>query len=190
MMKTTANLYVIGGCNGAGKTTTAMKILPGALNCIEYVNADAIAVGLSPFNPESVVIQAGKLMIERLHILARSRVDFAFESTLASKMLVSFIDSCKKNGYVATLIYFWLNSPDLAVARVQDRVRRGGHSIPETVIRRRYEASRKNFINLYLPIADNVSVYDNSNAKPRLIYKRENKNISILNDELWKRLNA
>lgn len=112
-----------------------MRLLPNVLDCIEYVNADAIAAGLSPFNPESMAIQAGRLMIERIHSLASSEVDFAFETTLASRALVPCIEECWQRGYTATLLYFWLSSPDLAAEQVDFRVSTEGHLIPEQTIR-------------------------------------------------------
>ncbi|MDB9518580.1 zeta toxin family protein [Roseofilum reptotaenium CS-1145] len=111
-------VYIIGGCNGSGKTTTAMKLLPNSLKLLEYVNADEIAAGLSPFNPESVAIQAGRLMLERLNSLSDAGADFAFETTLASRHYVRFLQRCKTKGYAVNLIYFWLVSPELAIARV------------------------------------------------------------------------
>lgn len=163
------DIYVIGGCNGAGKTTAAMQVLPNFLNVLEYVNADEIAAGLSPFNPESVAIQAGRLMLERLEALSNAGADFAFETTLASRNYVRFLRKRKTQGYTVNLIYFWLQSPELAIARVRRRVESGGHNIPEEVIRRRYERGIKNFVNLYLPLCDIWAVYDNSKAIPQLI---------------------
>jgi len=181
------NLYIIAGPNGAGKTTTALRLLPGFLDCIEYVNADAIAAGLSPFNVESVAIQAGRLMIERIHALADSGVDFAFETTLASRSFAPMIRECARNGYLVTLLFLWLHSPELAVERVALRVASGGHAIPEGTIRRRYDAGRKNLTSLYIPIVDMWTVFDNSGDEPvivaegdrteQLIYKREQWNL-------------
>ncbi|MEJ7615797.1 MAG: zeta toxin family protein [Pyrinomonadaceae bacterium] len=156
------NLYVIGGANGAGKTTTAIKLLPDFLACNEYVNADAIAAGLSPFRPQSVALQAGRLMIERVHSLAKSNQDFAFETTLASRSFVPFLRQCRSGGYGVHVIYLWLQTVELAVERVRRRVASGGHDIAETVIRRRYEAGRRNFVELYLPLADTWQAFDNS----------------------------
>ena len=109
-------LYIIGGANGSGKTTVAISLLPNFLEVFEYVNADAIAAGLSPLNPESVAIQAGRLMLERLRTLSDSGVDFAFETTLASRTYASFLRNCKSKGYTINLIYFWLQSPELAIS--------------------------------------------------------------------------
>lgn len=163
------SLYIIGGANGSGKTTVSLSLLPNFLEVFEYVNADAIAIGLSPFNPESMAIQAGRLMLERLRNLAEVGADFAFETTLAARTFVPFLQECKTKGYIINLIYFWLQNPDLAVARVARRVASGGHSIPEDVIRRRYERGRKNLISLYLPLCDSWIVYDNSEPTDRLV---------------------
>jgi predicted ABC-type ATPase len=184
------NLYVIGGANGAGKTTTAMLLLPDVLGCIEYVNADAIAAGLSPFNPESVAIQAGRLMIERLHGLASSGVDFAFETTLASRRFAPFIIECSNAGYAVSLLYFWLHTPDLAVERVARRVASGGHSIPEPVIRRRYEVGRRNLSELYLPIVDNWIVYDNSGESPQVVAEGDRSGTTVSDEQTWEIINS
>lgn len=162
-------LYIIGGANGSGKTTVALSLLPNFLEVFEYVNADAIAAGLSPLNPESVAMQAGRLMLERLRTLSDSALDFAFETTLASRTYPSFLRNCKSKGYTINLIYFWLQSPELAIARVRRRIESGGHSVPEDVIRRRYERGRRNLIELYLPLCDYWISYDNSSETPRLI---------------------
>jgi predicted ABC-type ATPase len=163
------NLYIIGGANGSGKTTASMSLLPNFLDCFEYVNADAIAAALSPFNPESVAITAGRIMLERLQTLSNSGTDFAFETTLAARSFATFLRSCKTKDYTINLIYFWLRSPELAVARVARRVASGGHSIPEDVIRRRYDRGRKNLLSLYLPLCDGWMVYDSSENYPMLV---------------------
>jgi predicted ABC-type ATPase len=163
------NLYIIGGANGSGKTTSARTILPNFLDVFEYVNADEIAAGLSPFNPESVAMQAGRLMLERLQTLADSKADFAFETTLAARHFARFLRDCKGEGYTVNLIYFWLPSPELAIQRVIRRVESGGHNIPADVIRRRYERGRTNLTQLYLPLCDTWIIYDNSSSYPRLV---------------------
>jgi predicted ABC-type ATPase len=160
------HLYIIGGANGAGKTTTALYLLPEFLACREYVNADAIAAGLSPFRPHTVALQAGRLMLERLHTLARAGEDFAFETTLASRTFAPFLRECQSAGYTVTVIYLWLQAVELALERVRLRVAAGGHDIPENVVRRRYEAGRRNFVKLYLPLADTWQVFDNSGQLP------------------------
>lgn len=132
------NLYVISGCNGAGKTTASYTVLPDMLNCKEFVNADEIARGLSPFQPEKVALDAGRIMLNRIKDLINQKIDFAFETTLATKSYIQFIKEAQLKEYFVTLVYFWLNSPELAVERVKNRVISGGHSIPEDVIHRRY----------------------------------------------------
>jgi predicted ABC-type ATPase len=156
------SLYVISGCNGAGKTTASFTILPEMLKCNEFVNADEIARGISPFQPSKVAVEAGRIMLIRIKGLLKQGVDFAFETTLATRSYVHFIHDAQARGYFVMLVYFWLNSPDLAVARVNDRVLSGGHSIPEDVIRRRYAAGMSNLSRLYLPISDYWLIIDNS----------------------------
>jgi predicted ABC-type ATPase len=180
------NLYIIGGANGSGKTTSALQILPYFLEVFEYVNADEIAAGLSPFNPESVAIQAGRLMLERLESLVNNRVDFAFETTLATRSYARFLRDCKNKGYQINLIYFWLQSPELAIARVRRRVESGGHNIPEDVIRRRYQRGRKNLTDLYLPLCNRWIVYDNSSLNLQIIAECPlNQDPIIYQPQLW-----
>ncbi len=143
-------LYIISGCNGAGKTTASYTILPEMLNCNEFVNADEIAKGLSPFNPNKLAIKAGRLMLTRINELLESGIDFAFETTLSTRSYVNTIKKAQKKGYFVTMLYFWLDSPDLAVERVKIRVKEGGHDIPEQTIRRRYDLGISNLFNLYI----------------------------------------
>lgn len=142
------NLYIIAGCNGAGKTTASFTILPEMLNCKEFVNADSIAAGLSPFNPESVAIEAGRLMLSRIHELMKAGVDFAFETTLATRSYVSLVKSAQDAGYKVTLLFIWIDSPATAMQRVAERVVKGGHNIPPEVVDRRYYRGLFNLINL------------------------------------------
>jgi len=138
------NLYIIAGCNGAGKTTASYTILPEILDCREFVNADNIAAGLSPFNPESVAIEAGRIMLKRIDELLNEGADFALETTLSTRSYVPFIKKAKQAGYEVTLLYFWLDSPQTAYNRVAKRVSEGGHDIPIDVIKRRYFRGIKN----------------------------------------------
>ena len=160
------NLYIVAGCNGAGKTTASFTILPEMLSCREFVNADSIAAGLSPFNPESVAIEAGRLMLSRMQELLEGGGDFAFETTLATRSYVSFVRKAQKAGYKATLLFIWLNSPATAMQRVADRVAKGGHSIPEDVIERRYFRGISNLLTLYMPICNRWMIVDNETVTP------------------------
>ena len=156
------NLYIISGCNGAGKTTASFTVLPDILNCKEFLNADEIAKGLSPFQPETVSIEAGRIMLGRIKDLLRLKVDFAFETTLATKVYAKYIQDAQARGYTVTLLYFWLKHPDLAVERVKSRVLSGGHHIPEDTIRRRYDAGLINLSKLYMPICDSWMIINNT----------------------------
>lgn len=158
------NLYVIAGCNGAGKTTASFTVLPEMLKCREFVNADEIAAGISPFNPEGVAIQAGRLMIDRIIQLLKDGETFAFETTLATRSYVKLIQQAKKRGYFITLLFFSLSTPEQAQRRVAQRVSMGGHNIPSDVIVRRYEAGLQNLFQLYMPVCDYWTLYDNSNC--------------------------
>ena len=166
-------VYVISGPNGAGKTTIALTILPSLLETFEYVNADLIASGLSAFQPESVAIQAGRIMLERLDLLANSGVNFAFETTLAARSFAPFLRKCQAQSYQVNLIYVWLDTPELAIERVEQRVLAGGHAIPVDIIRRRYDRGRKNLVDLYLKLCDNWSIYDNSGPELKIIATKE-----------------
>lgn len=157
-------LYIIAGCNGAGKTTASYTVLPEMLGCREFVNADEIASGLSPFNPGSVAIDAGRLMLQRMNDLLAEGADFAFETTLATRSYMKFIEKARAKGYFVTLLYFWLPTPELAIERVATRVREGGHGIPPEVIRRRYASGIRNMTALYTPVCDFWTIYDNSSA--------------------------
>jgi predicted ABC-type ATPase len=185
------NLYIISGCNGAGKTTASFTILPEMLNCKEFVNADSIAVGLSPFNPDSVAIEAGRLMISRIHELMKGSTDFAFETTLATRSYVSLVKAARQVGYKVTILFIWLDSPQAAIQRVADRVAEGGHNIPEAVIVRRYHRGIFNLINLYIPICDSWIVVNNKSVVPELIAKGTINGENIVqNHYIWDAINA
>lgn len=183
-------IFMIAGPNGAGKTTSATYLLPEILHCDEYVNADAIAAGLSPFKPEKLALQAGRLMLERIHQLAKQEKNFAFETTGASKSFVPFLLNCKKQGYELNLLFLWLTSPLLAIKRVAGRVAQGGHDIPSLIVKRRYDKGIINLFKLYMPIVDNWALYDNSENHPELIARKKEKyEIVINNSKIWHKLN-
>lgn len=158
------NIIIIAGANGSGKSTVAPILLQHAVHIDNFVNADVIAQGLSAYQPEKVAIQAGRVMLNRIHQLAQENATFAFETTLATLTFAPWIKKLKKNGYQFHLIFLWLKTIELAIFRVQERIKMGGHAVPEAVIRRRYHAGLKNFFNLYKPIADSWRFYDNSNT--------------------------
>lgn len=156
------NLYIIAGCNGAGKTTASFTVLPEMLHCDIFINADEIARGLSPLNPELSSIEAGRLMLKKMGDFIPLQKDFAFETTLSSRTFRNTIQNSKKSGYQTTLIFFWLNSIELAYERVENRVFEGGHHVPKHVIARRYYAGIRNLFNIYIPISDYWMIFDNS----------------------------
>ena len=163
-------LYIIAGCNGAGKTTASMSVLPDVLDCSEFVNADEIAKGLSPFKPEEVAVEAGKLMLLRIDFLLSRHVTFAIETTLATRSYKKLVERAKAAGYQVILLFFWLSSPEMAEMRVAQRVASGGHDIPRDVIHRRYWAGLRNLFEIFVPIVDLWSLYDNGeSAKPIVI---------------------
>lgn len=181
-------LFIISGCNGAGKTTASYTILPEILDCDEFVNADEIAKGLSPFRPESAAIQAGRLMLEKINQLITKGQDFAFETTLATKSYRNFILKAKDDGYHITLLFFWLRSPELAVKRVETRVKEGGHNIPEYVVRRRYENGLKNFFRIFEPIVDEWMFIDNSGEPYEIIARKNSAGEILKNVDQWNNL--
>jgi predicted ABC-type ATPase len=184
----TPNLYIIAGPNGAGKTTFANQFLPNYAECREFVNADLIASGLSPFLPERAEIQAGRLMLERIKLLTSRLDDFGFESTLSGTAFVNLIKILKEKGYRIHLFFLWVQNVDVALARISDRVRRGGHFIPDKVVHRRFPKSIFNFFNLYGPLADYWAIFDNSTDTPIMIASEEFGHIEINNKSLYDRI--
>ena len=180
------NMIIIAGPNGSGKSTSAPAILQGALKVSEFVNADVIAKGLSAFQPEREAIRVGRIMIDRIHELAGQGADFSFETTLSSRMFARWISILKKEGYKCHLFFLWLNHVDLAVYRVNVRMQLGGHCIPEATIRRRYESGMRNFFNLYQPLLDHWTLYDNSVMGSLVRVASSEKGVSTIdNPDLW-----
>lgn len=182
------HLYIIAGCNGAGKTTASYTILPDILNCKEFVNADEIAKGLSPFQPEKVSFEAGRIMLHRIDELLRLGVDFAFETTLSTKSYQHRVKQAQAAGYTVTLVFFWLKSVELAKERVRLRVSEGGHNIPEDVIERRYYRGLKNLFELYLPLCDNAIVMDNSMGSEVAVLGKLGEDVAIFNPDIFDRM--
>ncbi|MBX0334895.1 zeta toxin family protein [Pontibacter sp. HSC-14F20] len=183
------NLYIISGCNGAGKTTASFTVLPEMLGCREFVNADEIARGLSPFQPEKVAVEAGRIMLQRIDELLRKKEDFAIETTLATRSYAQTIKRARESGYNVTLIYFWLASPELAIQRVKNRVAEGGHHIPEDVIRRRYKKGVKNLFELFIPICDYWIIIDNSQTPYNIVAEgQQEQELKIQSQSVWEKL--
>ena len=165
-------IVIIGGPNGAGKTAAAQLLVPKGLEILEFVNADEIARGLSPFNSQHAALAAGRLMLERIRELVRNQQSFAFETTCSGRTHIPMLRRCKADGWRVTLVYLWLPSPEAALDRVARRVREGGHGIPGDVVVRRYWAGLSNLRLLYLPLADVAVIYDNSDGHRALIAER------------------
>ena len=184
MMSKLPKLYIIAGCNGAGKTTASFTILPEVLGCKEFINADEIAKGLSPFQPESVAVQAGRIMLARMDELLQKGETFAFETTLATKSYKQKIEWAQANGYEVTLLFFWLDSPNIAKERVAQRVAEGGHNIPLETIERRYYNGIANLFTIYIDMVDICYIFDNSEGRKELIAQKErHKDILIYNND-------
>lgn len=180
-------VVILAGSNGAGKTTAARTVLADTLGVMTFVNADAIATGLSGFDPEGVAFEASRIMLERMHALAAQRADFAFETTLSGRTYAPWLRALQASGYRVSLFYIWLTDLELAIRRVAIRVSQGGHSIPEATIRQRYSRSVRNFHQLYSPFVDEWMVYDNSGENEyRLIAARKREQaIAIVEPEVW-----
>lgn len=181
-------VYVIAGANGAGKTTFSRKFLPDFVQCREFLNADLIAAGLAPFAPETQNVRAGRLFLERIGELSKERTSFGFETTLSGRTYLKILDSMKMGGYRVVLFFLWLPSPEVAISRVQNRVREGGHYIPVEVIRRRYSAGLQNFFRLFRPILDEWSLYDASCLTPKLIASKKSKQLIVKQKKLYRQI--
>lgn len=184
------NLYIIAGCNGAGKTTASFTILPEILDCKEFVNADEIAKGLSPFQPDKVSFESGRIMLNRIDELLSVGENFAFETTLSTRTYRDKVLEAKSKGYFVSILFFWLRDVELAKERVKTRVKEGGHSIAEDVIERRYERGIINLFELFLPIVDAVMIFDNSEGQSILIAEKlKEQNITVLDKLRFAQLN-
>jgi len=179
------NIYVIAGPNGLGKTTFARMFLPEYVKCPNFVNADLIAQGLAPFEPRAAAFKAGKLVLQQIREYANRGIDFAFETTLSGKAYVSLLTDLKAKGYSLHLFFLWIPTPELAIARIKDRVAEGGHYVPAEDVRRRFVRGISNFFALYEPLFDSWMLFDNSKAKPVLISKRRNGHREVVNEELF-----
>ncbi len=180
-------LYIIAGCNGAGKSTAAYTLLPDIFNTVEFVNADEIARGLSPFNIEGVAFQAGRIMLERLNYLISEKKSLAFETTLSGYTYFKLIEHAKQKNYTVCFFFVFLDSVDLAKQRVKIRVKKGGHSIPEHIIERRYVKGLINF-SKYAQISDDWYIYDNSGSEYKLVAKKVFDNQEVFNFDVFNKI--
>lgn len=184
-------MIVISGANGAGKSTLAPHLLRDTLGIYEYVNADTIALGLSAFAPEHAALEAGRIMLRRLNYLVAQRKDFAFETTLASRFYARWLKGLQADGYKINLIFLWLQSVDLAIERVRERVRLGGHSVPEETIKRRYIKGLRNFFELYQSFANSWRVYEVSLSTPIVVaFGSKESGATVIEEDIWKKIQA
>ena len=181
-----AHAYIIAGPNGAGKTTFAWKFLPRYAHCREFLNADLLAAGISPFDPDLAAIAAGRLLLKRIKELIQQGKDFGFETTMAGKTYLPILREMKNRGYHLQLFYLWLPSADFAVARVAHRVEQGGHNVPEEVIRRRFAVGGRNLFRCYLPLFDTWMLFDSSTLHPRKIACYDNGKMQVLDAEVYR----
>lgn len=186
----TRRIFIIAGPNGAGKTTTALSVIPDLITVYEFINADEIARGLAPLNPESISITASKLLLKRLRELLTAKKSFAFETTASGINYIKYLKEAKKEGYEINILFLWLSGPDLAVKRVAQRVEQGGHNIAENVIRRRYGGGIKNMLKHYLPLADSVLILDNSIAgSTKSIARKDGKmGLKVEDNQIWEEI--
>jgi predicted ABC-type ATPase len=183
------DVVLVGGPNGAGKTTAAAIVLPKMLGIREFVNADEIARGLSPFNPEGTAVAAGRIMLARIRDLVRNGESLAFESTCSGRGHIRTLQMCRDAGYRLTLLFLWLSSPEAALVRVARRVAMGGHRIPHDVVIRRYATGLRNMRDLYLPIVDVAYIFDNSDGEGGLIAERQPEQPLVVRDKgIWNRI--
>ena len=175
-------LFILSGCNGSGKTTASYTFLPEILDCREFVNSDEFAKSLSPFDPSIASVSASRYMLMRISYLLEQNADFSIETTLATRSLVTVIRDARQRGYTVTLIYLWLQSPELAIQRVRDRVASGGHNIPEDVLRRRYATGLKYLFKIYMPLCDSWMLADNT-VPPFTVIAEGNSKRTVIKDE-------
>jgi predicted ABC-type ATPase len=177
-------LYIIAGPNGAGKTTFASEFLPHDVSCFEFVNADLIAKGLSPFQPEKAAIRAGRLMLEQIQHCAKLRRDFAFETTLSGKNYVPLLKQLKSADYHISLFFLWMPDVRISLQRIADRVRSGGHNVPADIVKRRFARGVRNFFAVYQPLVDFWALFDNSGKMPVLIACEE-EDVAVFNQSTY-----
>jgi predicted ABC-type ATPase len=184
------DLYIIAGPNGVGKTTFATKFLPKYADCRNFINADLIAQGMSPFSPEAATIRAGRLVLSEIAFFARQRVSFAFETTLSGRSYLKWIRQLRKWGYKVHFFFLWVDTVEVASARVKERVLKGGHDVPQPVLHRRYGRSIRNFFADYRALADSWYLFDNTGTKPEVIAVGRRDKVRIIEADTYSALIA
>jgi len=182
------SVYIIAGPNGAGKTTFAREFLPNYADCKNFINADLIAQGVSPFSPEAIAFRAGRLMLAEIQLYARRGASFGFETTLSGHSYLRMIRHLKRRGYEVHFFFLWVPSVDLALKRVRARVLEGGHDVPGNVVRRRFDRSIRNFLLRYAPLGDSWMLFDNSGATPSVIAFEKENSLRIIKREIYENL--
>jgi predicted ABC-type ATPase len=177
--------YVIAGPNGSGKTTFAREFLQRHVHCVNFVNPDLIAMGLSPFDPGRAMTRAGRLVLQEIRHKVSQREDFAFETTLAGRTYLIEIKSIRDAGYAVHAFYVWIPSPELAISRIRDRVESGGHNVPDQDVHRRFGRSLKNLLTVYRPLFDTLHFFDNATVDPRLVFRDEKGETTIYDKRLY-----
>lgn len=182
-MKGHPTCHIVAGPNGAGKTTFALNYLPVVAHCRTFINADLLARGLSPLNLETAAVDAGRLFLRQFHLAVESRQTFAFETTLSGRSYLRHFAAMKAAGYRLHLYYLWIPTVQLTLKRIAERVRRGGHHIPDDIARRRFSKSVTNLFRFYAPLLDHLAIFDNSTSPPRLVYERTNGSQHLIDPE-------
>jgi len=183
-------IYLIAGCNGAGKTTFAKEFLPTEVKCLRFLNADEMARGLSPLDPAAGAVKAARLLLREIRDAIHSRQTFGLETTLSGLTYVRMLINARERAYAVKLFYLWLPSAAVAIRRVRERVRKGGHSVPAADIRRRYTRSLRNLVRHYLPRADEWTIFDNSGREPRLVADAGGGHARVMDETLYRRIQS
>ena len=179
------NVYIITGPNGSGKTTFAETFLPEYAKCNRFINADLIAAGLSPFSPQQAAIKSGKLVLEQIKEYSKNGIDFGFETTMSGVTYIKYFKMFKEKGYKINIFFLWIPDSQLAVARIKDRVAQGGHNVPVKDIKRRFKRSMENFFKQYRLLADKWILFNNAESKPKIIAKKQNAHVDIVDSDLF-----